>query len=64
LEQLESRLVPSVLLTNKAAYAPGETAVFTGNGYQAGETVDLSRPAATAQPMRLSVTDGGGDLDA
>ena len=42
IEQLEDRTVPSVLTTNKAGYAPTETAVFTGSGFTAGETIDVS----------------------
>src|SRR6516164_3612287 len=43
LEPLESRIVPSAILTtDKTAYAPTDPAVFTGSGFQAGETVDLS----------------------
>ena len=34
LEQLESRLVPSALLSNKAAYAPTDNAVFSGSGHR------------------------------
>ena len=42
LEQLECRLVPSALLSNKAAYAPTDNAVFSGSGYQPNEIVDVN----------------------
>jgi hypothetical protein len=64
-EQLESRLVPSALATDKTGYAPTDLAVLTGSGFQVGETVDLSvvRDDGTTY-TGWTVTDGGaGDLD-
>ncbi len=71
LEPLESRVLPSVsLMTDKADYAPGETALISGNGFTAGETVDLrvvrtdGRPDYPGGNLPWQVTDGGaGDLD-
>src|SRR6266536_3787611 len=41
-EQLEARnLLSATLLTDKADYAPGETAVITGSGFEVGETIQL-----------------------
>jgi 5-hydroxyisourate hydrolase-like protein (transthyretin family) len=42
LESLEDRIVPSAAIsTDLPDYAPGQTATFTGSGFQAGEVVDL-----------------------
>ena len=58
------------VLTDKADYAPGETAAITGSGFQVGETVQLQvlhtdgTPNTGAGHDPWSVTDGGpGDLD-
>src|SRR4051794_10052854 len=51
LERLEERLLPSVsVLTNKADYAPGEVALITGDGFQAGEAVKLQVTRTDGQP--------------
>src|SRR5437879_824961 len=39
---LEDRVVPAAtILTDKLDYSPGQTALITGSGFQANETVDL-----------------------
>src|SRR5262245_59460649 len=41
-ERLEDRWLPSAsVFTNKPDYAPGETALINGEGFQVGETVNL-----------------------
>jgi uncharacterized repeat protein (TIGR01451 family) len=42
-EQLEDRLVPTaVITTDLSDYAPGQTAVITGTGFQVGEAANIS----------------------
>src|SRR4051794_21494252 len=66
LEYFEERVLPSaVVWTDKPAYAPGETAVIKGAGYQPGEAVALQLTRSDgALYSAAPVTDGGaGDLD-
>src|SRR5207249_11973538 len=63
-------LLSATLLTNKADYAPGETAVITGSGFEVGETIQLQVvrtdgiPDYPAGNQPWQVIDGGnGDLD-
>jgi len=59
---------PSLVGTDKSDYAPGETAVFTGNGFAPGETVILqvlhqdgtSDGGADHQPWRVVADPNGG----
>src|SRR5215471_16448888 len=64
-EELEVRLVPSTLTTDKTGYAPTDPAILTGSGFQVGETVDLQVVRGDGTTYTgWSVTDGGaGDLD-
>src|SRR5205085_8870263 len=60
LEQLEDRVVPSVMLTDKTGYAPTEKVVLTGSGFEVGETINLHvvRNDGTSY-SDWSATDGG-----
>jgi Concanavalin A-like lectin/glucanases superfamily/PKD domain/Matrixin len=71
LEQLESRVLPSVTVsTSKPHYAPGETAVITASGFQVGEAVEFqvrhtdgsSDAGAAYQPWQV-IDGGAGDED-
>ena len=64
LEQLETRVVPSAVSTDKPDYAPGETAVITGTSFQVGPWIILFPGiflAATVLAINL-VGDGLRDL--
>jgi hypothetical protein len=69
-EQLEVRIVPSTLTTDKAVYAPTETAVLQLSGFQSGETVALqvvrtdgNTGSRQTSPQWLAVDGGAGDFD-
>src|SRR5581483_10666127 len=69
-EQLEIRLVPSTLTTDKIVYAATETAVLHLAGFQTGETVALQvvrtdgvSSSRHASPGWLAVDGGAGDFD-
>ena len=69
LEQLEDRVVPSTLVADKAAYAPGETAVLHLAGLAIGETAALqvtrtdSGGTPQLSPTWLATDGGLGDFD-
>jgi Putative Ig domain/Matrixin/RTX calcium-binding nonapeptide repeat (4 copies) len=74
LEQLEDRTLlstaPASLVTDKPDYAPGETAVLSGSGFQVGEAINLvvvrtdGIPDYPPENQPWQVVDGGaGDLD-
>lgn len=69
-EQLEARVTPSTILTDKPVYAPTETATIQLGGFQAGETVvfqifrtDGDTGLMHASPIWLAVDGGAGDAD-
>lgn len=70
LEELESRITPSSLITDKLVYAPGESIALHLSGFQTGETVVLQvvrtdGDTGLAHPsLPWLATDGGpGDFD-
>src|SRR5262245_19595389 len=71
LEPLESRtMLTATVATEKDDYAPGETALISGSGFQIGETIELTVLHTDETPNTgpghepWYVVDGGeGDLD-
>src|SRR4051812_38926526 len=55
----------ATLTTDKSDYSPGQTAILSGTGWQAGETVNIAITAANHEEEDLSATaDDGGNITA